>query len=211
MPSFFIHKDVTAFQDKTIGSKVVKKAEFLTMLNHLVETYDTPDKVPGQHVVVFPFECYEYVSGGDGKKTQNPDDYVIRSHREGPKMFLKREHAGDVNFLAAIVYTQEAFIADPDCTPEEEAHIREFGAVDADGNLPGYSHAIVAVIASSAPESPVSAYRFVHNLAGGNNEYTTPVKQLVHEDVGHQALIKQAVNKAKEIKAHTDTYSVVAD
>lgn len=36
-------------------------------------------------------------------------------------MFLKRECAGKTNFLAVVVYTREAYIADPDMTPEGRA------------------------------------------------------------------------------------------
>ncbi len=99
------------------------------------------------------------MSAGDGLKSDNPDDYIVRNHREGPKMFL-REKAGKTNFLAVVVYTREAYIADPDMT-EEELKVLD----------PWATYFVVAVIASSGPSAPVTPGRFVANLCGGNNEY----------------------------------------
>lgn len=138
--SYSISNICTAFDFHTIGSKVIDKESFIEGLLIHLNSYDTSrDKVPGQHFVVLPKEFYHTVSAGDGLKSKDERDYVIRSHREGPKMFLCREKAGEVNFLGVVVYTKEAYFNDPDV---DEAEKELF---DSD-----VTHIIVAVIASSA-------------------------------------------------------------
>lgn len=195
----------TAFKDQTIGSKVLDSFEFNYLLDAAIRDHDTSkDRAPGQHYIVL-LEAAPFVSAGDGLKSDNPGDYIVRTHREGPKMFLKRECAGKTNFLAVVVYTREAYIADPDMTPEE------LETLD-----PWATHFIVAVIASSGPSAPVTPGRFVHNLAGGNNEYKRPV--LDDYDGSNRDLVFALNNhidwlekKAREIKEYWNTYSVVAD
>jgi hypothetical protein len=225
----------TAFKDTAIGSKVTDVNSFLEHLIPAIQNHDTSkDRASGQHFIVL-HDARECVSAGDGLKSNNPDDYIVRVHREGPKMFLKRERAGKTNFLAVVVYTREAYIADPDMTPEE---LEELEILD-----PWATHFVVAVIASSGPSSPVTPGRFVHNLAGGNNEYLRPSepkspsedKRSVDEpwmkEVSNCLMstawqdadyvwryilalhdhIDWLENKAKEIKEYWNSYSVVAD
>jgi hypothetical protein len=189
---------VTAFSHKAIGSKVLLGHEhkFIEGLDSAIQGYDTSqDDEPGQHFIVCP-ELIPHVSAGDGPSSNNPDDYVIRNtpgrENERPKMFLKREKAGEVNFLACVVYTIEAYIADPEVTGEELAHFKR--AVEACA----YTHVLVAVIASSGPRSPLTPYRFVSNLAGGNNEALKWDADKIRA-------------KAAEIKDHWSNWSVVAD
>lgn len=198
----------TAFKPEAIGSRVINSNGFVDALVAAIQHHDTSkDRATGQHFIVL-HEAREFVSAGDGLKSDNPGDYIVRTHREGPKMFLKRECAGKTNFLAVVVYTREAYIADPDMTPEE------LETLD-----PWATHFIVAVIASSGPSAPVTPGRFVHNLAGGNNEYKRPI----FNDDGsslypYQDYIKVLElhidwleKKAREIKEYWNKYSVVAD
>ena len=198
----------TTFEHKTIGSKVKNIPEFMEQLRTLVRAHDgSKDRAPGQHFIVMP-DAHHLVSAGDGPKSENAEDYIVRHHREGPKMFLKREKAGNVQFLAAVVYTREAYLADPDVTKEEAE------------NLGDATHMIVAVIASSGPAAPVTPFRFVHNLAGGNNEYKRPEEP---EDAGMDAgkvwryvsalnsHIDWLESKAKEVTDYWANYNVVAD
>jgi hypothetical protein len=61
---------------------------------------------------------------------------------------------------SAIVYTQEAFLADPQVTAEDRQ------AAD------GYTHIIVTFLASRGPvPPPFTSHRLVRNLAGGNNDF----------------------------------------
>lgn len=66
--------------------------------------------------------------------------------------------------LALVVYTREAYLADPDLQKPEEAGERARIMVS-DG-----THVIVAVLAHAGPKSPLPPNTLVHNLAGGNHE-----------------------------------------
>lgn len=131
------------------------------------------------------------IAGGIGRKTKNPDDYVVRTYRGSPKMFLKREHAAPIEFLKAVVYTREAYLQDPDvlAEPDEQNRIKASPA----------THVLVAVLAG-AVESFVSPYRFIANLAGGNLDYAAD--KMSHADL---------VELAQKVKAFSDEWSVVAD
>ena len=115
------------------------------------------DRVSGQGFLVCP-EAIPFVSAGDGLRTEDPWDYIPALHRGEVSLFLKRERAGEVQFCALVVFTSEAYLADPEVTPEEAARVE------------GATHVLVAVIASSGPEAPLTPQRFVANLAGGNRE-----------------------------------------
>jgi len=84
------------------------------------------------------------------------------------------------------VYTRDAYVADPDITPED---------IQALGDS---THVIIAVLASSGPSAPLTPHRFVHNLAGGNNEALLWTADEIRA-------------KAKEILSYANEYSVVAD
>ena len=60
-----------------------------------------------------------------------------------------------------VVYTREAHLADPDvvANPTEAARISS-----------DTTHVIVAVLASAGPSSPLTPFRLVANLTGGNVE-----------------------------------------
>jgi hypothetical protein len=185
---------VTAFDEQTIGAKVYNKLVFNALLAQSIEQHDfSKDRTPGQAVLdLSSFRlATNCVSGGIGRKTNNPDDYVIRVYRGGPKMFLKRNLSAPIEFLKAVVYTREAYLIDPDvlAEPKELARIEASNA----------THVLVAVLAG-AVESFVSPYRFVANLAGGNLDYA-PGK------MSHLDLVELAV----KVKSFSDEWSVVAD
>lgn len=186
----FTHSSIlTAFANSTIGSKVVDPEAFAAALATALESYDTTkDRAPGQHYVVLPESAFSTVSAGVGQKTNEAGDYVVRIHRGQATMFLRREKAASVEGLAVVVYTHAAYMTDPDVA-NDPAEIQRIG--DA-------THIIVAVLASAGPRSPLTTYRLVHNLAGGNNEVATWTK----EDI---------VAKAVESKDYWDKWEVVAD
>jgi hypothetical protein len=149
---------VTAFNKFTVGTKVTDNINFFKVLRAAVDTYDfEKDRVPGQAFLILP-EAIPYVSAGDGLQTQNPDDYIPVLYRGNVELFLRREKAGQTKFCAAVVYTKSAYEADPDWDGSEQEALK------------GCTHVLVAVIGSSGPKSPLSPYRLVYNLAGGNNE-----------------------------------------
>jgi len=186
---------VTAFDEKTVGSKVTNLETFHFLLKKAIEQHDfTLDKTPGQAVLdltsISPMALVRAcVSGGIGRKSDNPADYVVRTYRGLPHMFLRRPFAEPVEFLRAVVYTRDAYLNDPDVLtdPGEAKRVQETDC----------THVLVAVLAGVV-ESPVSPFRFVANLAGGNRDY---------EKMSREELVALAV----KIKEYGETWATVAD
>ena len=186
--SFNVSSACSAFNPQTVGTKFVRVGGFIGVLHEVLPLHDvSKDRVRGQHFITLPEHTYHLVSAGVGRREgRGVNDFVLREHRGHVGAYLQRKYAAPVESLAVVVYDFEAYRADPDVTPEEVKY------------LEGASHIIVAVLAGAGPQSPLTPGRFVHNLAGGNNE----------------ALIWTADeirNKAKEIKAYSDEWCVVAD
>jgi hypothetical protein len=150
----------TALAEKAIGSRVSNLNRFYVLAEEAVANHDfTQDRIQGQAYIVCDMLA-PYVSCGVGLQSKNPDDYVLREHRGNVSAYLKREFAAKTTGVALVVYTRAAYLSDPDITPEEASRIIQLDA----------SHIIVAVLASAGPPSPLTPYRLVHNLAGGNKE-----------------------------------------
>jgi hypothetical protein len=180
---------VTAFGNDTIGTKVIKENQFMQFLQECVEKHDTSkDRQVGQHFIPMPSDAFKTVSAGVGIRTQNPEDYILRLYRGNVETYLKRDKATTVESLAVIIYTAEAYLADPDVKKEEAERIQSSGA----------THVLVAILASAGPRSPLSPHRLVHNLAGGNKE-------------AQQWTADEIREKANEVKAYHDLWCVVAD
>ena len=185
-----------AYKGAAVGSRVLYDLPFNEGLFTAVKDHDpSVDRVAGQHFIVLPEELYDTVSAGDGRRTDNPNDYVVRSHRGEVGLFLKRLQAGATNFLAVVVYTIEAYIADPDVIADADELVR---VIRAKWHDHGTSHVLVAVIASSAPQAPLTPYRLVKNLAGGNNEALVWSADEIRE-------------KARASATYWDEWCVVAD
>jgi hypothetical protein len=150
----------TGFGPMAIGTRVQRTGPFLSGAIDAIEKYDfTTGKVPGQGFIVAP-ELVEYVSAGVGRRSEDPNHYVCREHRGIVSAYLKREYAAVATGCALVVYTKDAYLADPDVTTEEAALVTAEGA----------THVLVAVLAFAGPDSPLPTYRLVWNLAGGNRE-----------------------------------------
>jgi len=151
----------SAGASEAIGSRITHDDGFTSAALKAIEAYDfAAARVPGQGFLQCP-EAVPFVSAGVGPRSKNPRDYVLRKHRGVVSAYLKREFAAPVTGCALVVYTKEAYVRDPDVTPEEVARIGDA------------THVLVAVLAAAGPESPLSPYRFVWNLAGGNREAAT--------------------------------------
>ena len=148
---------VTAFDAGCVGSKVVLHQTFSERLNEATAAFEFPEN--GQGFVPLP-GCEKAVSAGVGLRTSDPAAYVVREWRGRAELFLKREHALTTESVAAIVYTLEAYLRDPDVKADEAAEVRAAGA----------THVLVAVLASAGPRPALSPHRLTANLAGGNNE-----------------------------------------
>ena len=180
---------VTAWDEKAIGSKIVKPNEFMVALHKAVAAHDSAnDRQPGQHYIVLSPEANDMVSSGVGPASANEEDYVLRAHRGQVSAYLKRPLAAPVTSVAVVIYTAAAYLSDPECEQEESRR------VTADNP----SHVLVAVLAAAGPPSPLSPYRLVHSLAGGN---------LVAAMWGVEEIHAKAV---ESINYHSN-WSVVAD
>jgi hypothetical protein len=181
---------ITAFSPQTIGTKVIDHKGFRREMCRAVYDHDfSRDRIPGQALIEVP-RAIPFVSSGVGKHIDEPEAYVLRSHRGKVHMYLHREFAAPVDRCAIVAYTMAAYLDDPDIeeTPGEADRI-----LDEDP-----THVLVAILAYSGNQTALSPYRFVKNLAGGN-----------HEALAWTADEIRA--KACEIANYTDTWSVVAD
>jgi len=205
---------VTAFDENTIGSKVLDKEKFMFCLANAITNYPWwACRQPGQGYIALGQEVCSFVSSGVGHRTQDPDDYVIRVNRGDVGMYLKRYRtitihekiesangaktfsrtirktlAIPVDKVFTVVYTLDAYLRDPDCSEDERKRVMDMG----------FTHVLVAVLASNGKPSTLTAHRFVWNLAGGNNEALAWTADEIRQ-------------KAKEIKEFTSEWSVVAD
>jgi hypothetical protein len=179
---------LTAFDAAgVIGSKVTNHEAFLAELGAAVAEHDfAEDRVPGQGFVHLGERVNAFVSAGVGSASADPADYVLREHRGRVSAFLRRELAAPVEGCAAIVYTAEAYLADP-----------EVDAAEADA-LQGATHVLVAVLAFAGPESSLTPFRLVSNLAGGNKE----AKAWSADEIR---------TKAEESSTYWGTWAAVAD
>jgi hypothetical protein len=120
-------------------------------------------------------------------------DYHLVFHRGKVGLYLKRRKAASwAKHLSAVVYTKDAYLADPDVDAEESARMR--------AQYPGHTHVLVAVLASVVEVPQLSPWGFVHNLAGGNNDY--------HPD---KLTVSGLIEQAKKIEEYDAAWAQVAD
>lgn len=186
-----LHANIlTAFSDCTIGTKVTDYKEFERVAIAAIEKFDfAGQRVPGQGFIPCD-DLIPYVSAGVGARTQDPNDYVARLYRGNVELFLRRDRAAKVTGAALVVYTREAYLADPDVRTNESEQAR-VATSDA-------THILVAVLAFAGPKAPLTPTRLVHNLAGGNNEAAGWTADEIRA-------------KAEEVKQYWDEWVVVAD
>jgi hypothetical protein len=186
-----------AFDHTAVGSRVVRHAAFLRYLLDAIKVFDfnseTNPKVTttGQGVVPMPAAAFDSVSAGVGPHVDDVNAYVLRSWRGKVGSYLKRQYAAPVESLAVVVYTVEAYLADPDVAGDsrEVARIKQEAA----------THVAVAVLAGAGPKPPAyTVRRLVANLAGGNKDALAWDADTIRE-------------KATEANAYASEWGVVAD
>ncbi|MFZ5365006.1 MAG: hypothetical protein ACOZBH_02295 [Patescibacteria group bacterium] len=181
---------VSAFDETAVGTKVTDREGFLNAALAAITGHDfAAERVPGQGFIHCP-GAIPFVSAGVGLRTQDPADYVPRLYRGVVELFLRRSRAAEVKSCALVVYTREAYLADPDVLADaaETARVAKSDC----------THVLVAILADAAPKAPLSPLRLVHNLAGGNREALGWTADEIRE-------------KAAESKAYHDKWCVVAD
>jgi hypothetical protein len=181
-----------------IGTKVTNLKEFMRVLQDAVRAHDfSTDRIPGQGFIQIP-DAVPFVSSGVGRRSVNPEDYVLREYRGRVGAFLRREFAAPVNGCAAVVYTMQAYLDDPDMTPDEVRRITTESLLRAESVTSKDLYALVTVLAFSGQSSQLSPHRFTANLAGGNHE-----AQMWTAD--------EIRAKAKEIMGYENEWVTVAD
>lgn len=179
-----------------VGSQITNWIEFRRVLEEAVAGHDfTKDRVPGQGFIALP-EAIPFVSSGVGRPSQDPSHYTLRLYRGKVSAFLLREYAAPVESCHVVVYTREAYLADPDVTIEEATRVSSSSIHFRAPYL--VTHVLVAVLAASGPSSQLGAHRFTANLAGGNHE-----AQLWTAD--------EIRAKARDIMAYDHEWDTVAD
>lgn len=170
-----------------IGTFVQKPMALHAAIMKALETYEMPEN--GQGFVSLPEDSWSCVLPGVARRTTNPEDYVNRSHRGKVGQFLRRDKVAlpALDGVAAIVYTAEAFLADPQTSDEEKAAFVEAG----------FTHCWVTTLAFAGPKPPVTSWRFVVNLAGGNAAYADKT-------------VEDLVAEAQAIEAYESEWCVVA-
>ncbi len=181
---------LSAFKASTIGTKVTDSEGFLAAATPVIQAFDfAAQRQPGQGYIPCN-EVAPFVSAGVGKRTKDAGDYILREHRGNVEPFLRRELAAPVEGVALIVYTRDAYLADPDVMKDQTETDRVIGSEA--------THIIVAVLGFAGPKAPLSPYRLAHNLAGGNKEAL-------------QWSADEIRAKAAESKAYWDVWATVAD
>jgi hypothetical protein len=180
---------VTAYTDRAIGSKVIHQVLFHKLVCKALEGFDfAACRQPGQAYIELDRTANLFVVSGVGRPTMSPDDYVIRVHRDRVGLYLKRSKAAPVQNTAVVVYTREAYLADPEIDWNEVERIDKEGA----------THVLVAVLASAGEGAPLTPNRLIQNLAGGNNEALAWTADEIRQ-------------KAAEVAGYSDKWHVVAD
>jgi len=181
----------SAFSTEVIGSRVTDPEQFMAMVNYKVSIHPpSHDRIPGQHKIILPASINEFVSSGVGKRSADPSDYVLRVHRGKVNAYLRREKALPAVTVSVVVYTREAYLSDPDVL-KDEGELSRIKESDC-------THVLVAILASTILQSPLTPQRFVSNLAGGNKEALT-------------WNVDEIRAKAKGIASHWEEWDVVAD
>ena len=181
---------VSAFQSEgVIGSKVTHSEDFLAVLNQAVSDHDfAGERVPGQGFVHLGERVNSFVSAGVGRRVDDPSAYVVNTHRGRCTAYLKRGQAEPTSGCACVVYTIDAYRADPEVSADEGYLLYRDGV----------THVLVAVLAFAGPQSPLSPIRFTSNLAGGNKEALVWTADEIRA-------------KAKEIYDYDSEWCAVAD
>jgi len=199
MPVFAKANILQAFSlEGVVGSRVVRQDSFMEALRLEVDRFDfAAQTTPGQGFIPMPSDTHYTVSAGVGRKVADPGSYVLREWRGNVGAYLKREHAAPVESLAVIVYTLDAYLADPDVAGDAD-EVARVTSNERDGCAP-VSHVIVAVLANAGPRPPAySPGRLVANLAGANKDALAWDADTIR-------------GKAKEAQDYADEWSVVAD
>ena len=97
-PRIYISDKVTAFNAECIGPKVLDKFAFFTEVYEASTKFQwgaSKKKNYGEGILILNEGINKKVLSGFGKRSPNPEDYVLRSYNNRVEAFLKRSKAED--------------------------------------------------------------------------------------------------------------------
>lgn len=202
---------VTAFAEKTVGTKVTKPKEFMELLTAAVEATNFDEQQTKGQALIKLDGAVTMVSCGEGLRTQDPADYINVLHRGVVEQFLKRARACECTGVSAVVYTPLAYATDPEVTKEEIERVTAAGA----------THILVAVLAHGGPRSQRSPARLVAGMAGENHDfdYLKGMGSNIQDkgehrrkiDVGWYKKVTDTPELCRRVIEHYRQYCTVAD
>jgi hypothetical protein len=164
--NLFVHPIAQAqFDGTAVGTVVTKPEKLLQFIKDTVEANPEVFPANGQGFFMMNEPARTMVTAGVALRTFNPEDYIPREHRGVVDSYIRRDRVNRMDLIpdgvAAIVYTIDAYINDPETTDKEkEALVKG-----------GITHVLVTILAFKGPKPPQSVIRFVLNLAGANARY----------------------------------------
>lgn len=187
MVQIMISDVLSAFDSGCVGTRVRDIGLFMDAVRKTVEEHTFTE---GQAVLQLPASVNACVSTGVGRRTASYEDYTVRAHRGQVGAYLKRRCAAQTEHVSVVVYTIDAYLADPDVMKDK--------AETARAKSSNATHVLVAILAYAGPKAPVSPYRFVANLAGGNNAYKDKT-------------LEELRAEAQDVIAYDNEWCVVSD
>ena len=174
--TMFIHPIAAAqFEGTAVGTVVRDDVALLGLIGEAIASFSFPAN--GQGFILLPDSARPAVTAGVAPRAgKKADDYRVREHRGEMVAVLRRDRIAAVDLdpdgVAAIVYTREGFLADPETTPQEAA---AFVAA-------GHTHALITVLGFGGPKAPLTSHRFVRNLSGRNAAYANKSAEALREE-----------------------------
>lgn len=174
---FFVHYLATnQFQLNTIGTYVREPEEMMALVEKETRTFDFPEN--GIGIIYLPEKAHTISASGVAKRSLlNSKTRIIRSYRGSKDVFLDRTQVKiqKPSRVSAIVYTKKAYIADRKLESETTESMVFKKSLESEINLltdSNYKYFWINTIASLGPIGPpVTAERFIKNIAGGNAKY----------------------------------------
>ena len=188
------------FKPGGVGTLVTNPTDYLDALHKEVAGFTFPAEGDnaGQGFVPMPDSVKGFVVPGAAKRNLLSEKTgIIRNHRGEDILCVDRSKVdvGEADSVAAIVYTMQAFLNDPEngLSSEEKTQL-----------LNGeFTHVLVTTLAFKGPKSPLTPHRFMHNVAGGNAAYASTNPHIVER-------AKEAVTKSENDTAFSEIQNTAA-
>lgn len=205
------------FDDECIGTKVMNEDRFMAVLELKLANSGKFDE-HGHAFLNLPAAA-GHCSPGDIIKTGlKASDFVVREWRGEVGLYAKRPRDLKAETVSAIVYTLEAYLEDPEVSELEKNSLLHQGPEG------GYTHVLVAVLASMGAPTALSSSRLVRNLAGGNAAFipktekfseavrlTSSVPKVIDMITHDLKLLHKVIDEAKKTVEFEKNWVTVAD